>query len=309
MNETILIIDDDESMHLILKNMLEDEFSLLQARNAQEGIDILSEEPVDLILSDIHMPGLSGLEFLESLMKDAEKKRIPILIMTSMPTAEKEQKALDLGAADFIRKDLFNTDKEKVLDRIRAKILSNFDYPELSGKVDIDTKKLGKILMGESVSGDFFTCSRKFCMEILSGFELNYLSQWSVIEKSVSLLMTAGEKQPRKYGAEDLVEEPAFKNLMETKEPYLCNHISEENCGILAEFSEEEELPAEIAIPLFAVGEKEYLGNNRQIPEGSDIFGLLIFKRDKLFTTKEYEMIKKLFARGGTIFWRLYQEI
>lgn len=309
MNETILIIDDDESMHLILKNILDDEFSLLQARDAQEGIDILSEKQVDLILSDIHMPGLSGLEFLESLMKDAEKKRIPILIMTSMPTPEKEQKALDLGAADFIRKDLFNTDRDEVLDRIRAKILSNFDYPELTSKVDIDTKKLGKILMAESVSGDFFTCSRKFCMEILNGFDLKYLSQWSVIGENVNQLLSAGEKQQRKYSAQELIEEPAFKNLMETKEPYLCNHISEEKCGILAEFSEQEGLPAEIAIPLFALGEKEYLRNNHQIPEDTDIFGLLIFKRDKLFTTKEYEMMKKLFARAGTIFWRLYQEI
>lgn len=309
MNETILIIDDDESMHIILKRMLQDEFSLLQANNAQEGIDILSAKPVDLVLSDIHMPGLSGLEFLESLMKDAEKKHIPVLIMTSLPTADKEQKALDLGAEDFIRKDLFNDHKEEVLDRIRTKIISNFEHPELSKKLKVNTKKLGKILMSEAVSGDFFTCSRKFCIELKNGFQINYLSQWSVIEKTVSLMMSAGEKQPRKYGAEELIQESAYKKMMETKEPYLCNHVSEEDCGILADFSEKEGYPAEIGIPLFALSEKKYLQNNCVIPEGTNIFGFLVFKRDKLFTTKEFEVMKKLFGRAGTIFWRLYQDI
>ncbi|MDZ7682978.1 MAG: response regulator [Fodinibius sp.] len=66
MQETILVIDDDDTMHIILKKMLSDEFSLLQAKDAQEGIDILSKNQVDLIMTDIHMPGLSGLEFLES---------------------------------------------------------------------------------------------------------------------------------------------------------------------------------------------------------------------------------------------------
>ena len=308
MNETILIIDDDEMTHVILKKMLS-EFSLLQAKDAQQGIDLISEKQVDLILSDIHMPGLTGLEFLESLMKDARKHRIPVLIMTSLPTAEKEQKALDLGAADFIRKDVFTKNKEQVLDRVRAKIISNFDYPELTDKLKIDTKNLGRILMSESVAGDFFTTSRRFCVEILKGFDLSYLSQWSLIRGSVSLLMCIGEKQPPDYGAKELLEEPAFKKLTKTKKPYLCNHISEEKCGILEEFSDKEKLPAEIAMPLYALSEKKYLDNNREVPEGTNMFGLLVFKRNVLFTTKEYEVMKKLFGRAGTIFWRLYQDI
>jgi len=77
MKETILVIDDDDPIHIILEKMLGDEFSLLQAKDAQEGIDTLSKNQVDLIITDIHMPGLSGLEFLESLMSDAEKKTHP----------------------------------------------------------------------------------------------------------------------------------------------------------------------------------------------------------------------------------------
>ncbi|MDZ7682976.1 MAG: hypothetical protein U5J63_14990 [Fodinibius sp.] len=77
----------------------------------------------------------------------------------------------------------------------------------------------------------------------------------------------------------------------------------------MAEFSAEHQLPAEIAIPLFALSEKEYLKNNRKIPEGTEIFGLLIFKRNKLFSTKEFMAMRKLFGRAGPVFWRLYKQI
>ncbi|MDX1618518.1 MAG: response regulator [Balneolaceae bacterium] len=107
MGYSILVIDDEESVHVLTDNMLQAEYSLVHARDAQEAIDILSLQSVNLILTDIHMPGMSGLDFLESLTRDAEKKAIPVLVMTHLPTIEKEKKALDLGAADFIEKELF----------------------------------------------------------------------------------------------------------------------------------------------------------------------------------------------------------
>jgi CheY-like chemotaxis protein len=309
MDETILVIDDNETLHIILRKLLGDEFSLLQAKTAQQGINILSKSQVDLIMTDIHMPGLSGLEFLESLMSDADKKRIPVLIITSKPSVEKEEKALDIGAADFIRKELFVEDPKMVMDRIRSKIITNFDYPEIKDKLNINTKKLGKILMSESVTGDYFTTTRKFCIEALSTFQINFISQWSVIEKTVSLLMVLGDKQPKNYGAKDLVQESSYKKLLSTKEPYLCNHVGADSCGTMSDFSKEHDLPAEIAIPLFALSEKAYLNNNRVVPDGTKIFGLFIFKRNKLFTSKEYMALKKLFGRAGPVFWRLYKEI
>jgi len=307
--KTILIIDDDDTMHIILDKILGEEFSLLRAENAQEGIDELSKSRIDLIMTDIHMPGMSGLEFLESLMVDAEKKLIPVLIITGQPTNEKEQKALDLGAADFIQKLHFLEDQEKVKDRVRSKIITNFDYPEITTKPNINTKKLGNILMSQSVTGDYFTTSRKFCVQLLNDFQVNCISQWSVIEEDVRLMMCLGDKQPQNYGPDDLIEEKAYKKILTTKQPYLCNHVSGDSCGTMAEFSENQQLPAEIAIPLFALSEKKYLKNDREIPEGTDIFGLIILKRDKVFTTKEYIAMRKLFGRAGPVFWRLYQDI
>jgi len=309
MDEKILIIDDDEPMHFILENLLGDEYDLLNAKNAQRGIDILAKKPVDLILCDIHMPGISGLEFLESIMADAEKKNIPILIMTSLPSVEKEQKALDLGAADFIDKDQFNTHKEEVINRIHMKLVSNFDRPDPDGKINLNTKKLGKILMSEAVSGDFFSASRKFCLELKKSLNFDYISQWSIRKNNTSLLMSLGKEQPRDYGADNLLKEDTFKKIMETKESSLCNHVSEDGEGLMAEFSKEHNLPAEIAIPLFALSEKKYLQNNRKIPDGTLIFSLMVFKRNMLYTTTEFKLLNKLFAQASTILWRLFKEI
>lgn len=131
MKYKVLVIDDDEPIHFMIKNLLKDEFAVMNANNVQEAIDILTEETINLILSDIHMPGISGLEFLESIRLDEKKKKIPVLIMTNLPTVEKEQKAYDLGAADFIKKELLNNNKEKVREIIRMKIVTDIRISDL----------------------------------------------------------------------------------------------------------------------------------------------------------------------------------
>ena len=101
---TILVVDDDKASHIIVKNLIGKKYELIHAKEPQQAINILSEKKIDLILSDIHMPEMTGLEFLEAIKKDSEKKDIPILLMTSLPTVEKEQQAMDLGAKDFRKK-------------------------------------------------------------------------------------------------------------------------------------------------------------------------------------------------------------
>mgnify|MGYP003117182432 FL=1 len=107
-NYTILVVDDDKASHIIVKNLIGKKYELVHVKEPQQAINILSEKRINLILCDIHMPGMTGLEFLEAIKKDIDKKDIPILLMTSLPTVEKEQKAMDLGAKDFINKELFH---------------------------------------------------------------------------------------------------------------------------------------------------------------------------------------------------------
>ncbi|HCI71254.1 MAG TPA: response regulator, partial [Balneola sp.] len=155
MSHTILVIDDDEPIHIMAKSLLGKEFQLVNARDSQEAINILSETPVNLILSDIHMPGLSGLELLESIRDDEEKSKIPVLIMTNLPTVEKEQKALDLGAVDFIKKERFNTDREGVLELVRMKILTDVNIKGLDEDLEKSKNVLVMKLMESAIKGSF----------------------------------------------------------------------------------------------------------------------------------------------------------
>lgn len=105
MARTILIIDDEESIRASLKGALEDEgFDVITAEDGESGITRTSEELPDLILLDIWMPGIDGIETLNRLKRLYPK--LPIVIMSGHGTIEAAVKATKLGAYDFIEKPL-----------------------------------------------------------------------------------------------------------------------------------------------------------------------------------------------------------
>lgn len=309
MDYTILIIDDNELLHILLKKILGEEYNLFHARDAQQGINILSEKKINLILSDIHMPGISGFEFLESLRKDAEKKDIPVLIITSKPSEEKENLALDLGAVDFVDKEIIHKNKEDLLERIRMKLVTGIRTPNLSKKLKVDKKRIAKTLMSEAITGDFFTASRKFFTQIATSFDIDYISFWTITNREPNLILCIGELQPTQFGAEELKKEETYQQLLEKRKAYLSNHVFKEQEGILTEVSKEKGIPAEIGIPIFDIDEKTLLKNKFKIPKDASLFGYIVMKRQTLFSEKEFKLLKKLLMQAGTILWRLYSRM
>lgn len=309
MDYTILVIDDNKMLHILIRKILGEEYNLLHARDAQEGINIISEKKINLILSDIHMPGMSGLDFLESLAKDAERHDIPVLIITSDPSPEKESKAHDLGAADFIDKQLLHKDPQKLRERIQMKLVTNIREPDLAKDLQVDKKKIAKILMSEAISGDFFTASRKLLMEIRTEFDIDYISFWTITGKEPHLIITIGEVQPKQFGAEELQWEVTFQQMLEKPEAYLSNNVFSGEKGIMVEDSREFGFPSEIGIPLFDVDEKTLLKHKFEMPKNASLFGYIVLKRGKLFPEKEYNLIRRLLMQSGTILWRLYNNM
>lgn len=308
MNYKVLVIDDDEPIHYMIKNLLKNEFSVLNASNVQEAIDILSEKNVNLILSDIHMPGISGLEFLESIRLDEKKKRIPVLIMTNLPTVEKEKKAFDLGAADFIKKELLNNDKEKVLEIIRMKIVTDVRVEGVNEDQSRNKDRLVMKLMETAISGTFEETVKVFCESLNEIVESKYAGFWMVTNGSTELLFEKSNNVESPGQINDLTSERSFKHLKESKEPYLSNHIFNEELGFFHKYSKEHELAAEIAVPLFALSERELLMNNMNVPASANMFGVLVLKRSVLYSTEEFELISRLIKQSGSILYRLYKK-
>lgn len=306
---TILIIDDERMTHMVLKALLEREYNLMFAESAQDGINILAENPVNLVLLDIQMPELSGLELLESLMKDTVLKNVPVIIMTGFASDEVRSKAKELGAADFVDKGLIISDKDQFLCRVEMNLITTVETADLSPDLKMISREIAQIFKTESVDGDFFSTSRKLGNSLVNTFNINYLSIWAVNQGHPNMLLSLGMAQPENFGPEEIRSERAFLEIARTKRPYLTNNASSSKRGIFANTAMEFGLTAEIGVPLFAITEQMLIKNNMQIPANTPMFGIVIIKRNRVFTTKEFKMISRLLMQSGTILWRLYKAL
>lgn len=105
MNETILIVDDEESICQSLKAILEDEgYQVLTAQSGEEAIRTVADEMPQLVLLDIWLPGIDGLETLKAI--HSAHPQVVVVMMSGHGTIETAVKATKLGAFDFIEKPL-----------------------------------------------------------------------------------------------------------------------------------------------------------------------------------------------------------
>ncbi len=102
---TILVVDDEPAILQSISGLLTDEgFEVLIAANGYEALKIIEAESPDLVLLDIWMPGIDGIETLKAIKKD--NPFIQVIIITGHGTIETAVKATKLGAFDFIEKPL-----------------------------------------------------------------------------------------------------------------------------------------------------------------------------------------------------------
>ena len=103
----ILIVDDSKINRTLLKNMLEDEFAILEAADGMEAINVLNnyQDDVALILLDIIMPRLNGFEVLEVMNERHWIDEIPVMIISGADSSDYIKRTYDLGVMDYINRD------------------------------------------------------------------------------------------------------------------------------------------------------------------------------------------------------------
>ncbi|MDH5510712.1 MAG: hybrid sensor histidine kinase/response regulator [Nitrospinota bacterium] len=115
---TALVIDDDPEMVLILgHSLLTHGFEVLTAGSAEEALSAVAEAPIDMIILDLILPGMSGIDFLKRLKSNPAWRSIPVIIATARESAEDVELGLAEGAEDYIRKPFSNIE---LLARINA---------------------------------------------------------------------------------------------------------------------------------------------------------------------------------------------
>jgi two-component system chemotaxis response regulator CheY len=105
MAKTILIVDDSESIREIVSFTLENEgYNVLVGEDGQDALKHLNKKPIDLILTDLHMPVMNGIEFIKTVRSNADYKNVPILFLTTESQTAKKMEAKEAGATGWIIK-------------------------------------------------------------------------------------------------------------------------------------------------------------------------------------------------------------
>jgi two-component system response regulator AtoC len=108
MMQSLLIVEDKESMLDMLKGLFEEEgLNVLTSRDGPSAIKKIKEERIDVVLTDLKLPGMDGLEILKEVK--AIDPSIPVIVMTAYGSIETAVEAMKMGATDFVTKP-FNTD-------------------------------------------------------------------------------------------------------------------------------------------------------------------------------------------------------
>lgn len=114
----ILVVDDSKLIHKMFEVLLR-QFSLVHAHDGLEALQCLgTHSEIDLVLLDINMPKMSGLEFLNQIKSDNVFKEIPVVIISTEGKEEDTIRGLEAGAAAYIKKPFGNQELLEVIQRL-----------------------------------------------------------------------------------------------------------------------------------------------------------------------------------------------
>jgi two-component system KDP operon response regulator KdpE len=112
---TVLVIEDDTSLRRALRTSLKARaFEVLESPNAEEGLVLVADDRPDVVLLDLGLPDLDGIETLKRMRSFSD---IPVVVLTARDRQQDKIEALDAGADDYVTKPF---DVEEVLARVRA---------------------------------------------------------------------------------------------------------------------------------------------------------------------------------------------
>lgn len=147
-SSTLLIVEDDDELRKLLIEIFEPIFEIFEAKNGEEAFKIAQLNSPDLILSDVMMPGISGINLCARIKSHFDTSHIPVILLTALSSVEHNIKGLNCGADDYITKpfniriliakciNLLNN-RRKLQERYRA--LENSSAEQLTdNKLDQD---------------------------------------------------------------------------------------------------------------------------------------------------------------------------
>lgn len=103
-SKRILVVEDNDDMRFFITSLLQENYVVLEADNGQAGLDLLEDEYVDLIISDIMMPELDGISFCDQVKGNPTTSHLPVILLTALALDEKRISGYESGADSYIVK-------------------------------------------------------------------------------------------------------------------------------------------------------------------------------------------------------------
>ncbi len=138
---TVLVVDDEPANIDILKDILIQQYQVKVAPNGEIALKIVSKAPPDLILLDVMMPDLDGLEVCRRLKANPQTAAIPVIFVTALGQGEDEERGFDVGAVDYIAKPIVPA---LVLARVKTHIALAHQQRQTEREVEMRTRELAE---------------------------------------------------------------------------------------------------------------------------------------------------------------------
>lgn len=135
--QTILIVDDNKDIVWLISDILSDSYHIRSAYNVPEALKIIESETPSLIITDIMMPGMNGLEFINNLKDDKFTKHIPLVIVSAKISEKEQAEGLDIGADAYLTKPFSSLVLRSVINRllvVKDELKDYFYSPESAYK-------------------------------------------------------------------------------------------------------------------------------------------------------------------------------
>ena len=143
---TILVADDDASIRSLLKQLLSDEgYNVVEATTGSEVVEKVKDVNPDLVIMDVRMPELDGIEALSKLKVSSPKTSV--LIMTAFGSSNNAIRAMELGAFDYITKPF-------ELDKISHTVKRVIEYRDLTSEVQVLRDEISSLVQTERIVGN-----------------------------------------------------------------------------------------------------------------------------------------------------------
>ena len=162
----LLLVEDNEELLYLMEKILSRQYHVLVAKNGLEALDIIKDNEIDIIISDVMMPEMDGLELCRNIKSNLETSHIPVILLTAKNTAEDRIECYNAGADGYISKPFelkilearinnFIIYKKSKQEEFRTNVEVDIDSLETSS-IDKDfLDKVVSVIESNMVKGDF----------------------------------------------------------------------------------------------------------------------------------------------------------